>query len=85
MMLSEVMPSLSAAKFTTRRWRSTGLAKCANIFKRDMRAAVDQGAGFGAEDQELRRPRAGAQANWSRAKSGAPSSRTRVCRTRASV
>ena len=57
------MPSLSAAKFTTRRCRSTGLAKRLNVFGRNVRAAVQQRPGFAAENQELHGPRSGAPGN----------------------
>ncbi len=53
MMVSEVTPSLSAAKFTTMRCRSTGLASACDVVGGNMRATVQQVPGLAAENQKL--------------------------------
>ena len=55
-----VTPSLSAVKFSTSRCRSTGLASAWMSSHGHVRAAVQQGPGLAAEDQELHGPRPGA-------------------------
>ena len=51
----------------------------------DVRPAVQQRPGLGAEDQVLHGPRAGTPLSQSLMNFGTPGSPTRVCRTRASV
>ena len=57
----------------------------ADVFQRHMRTAMNERAGLGAQYQKLRRPRACSPSQLLAQKSGAPGSRTRVCRTSASV
>ena len=72
MMWSEVTPSLSAAKFTTMRWRSTGLASARMSSRATCGRPWTRARAFAPRIRNCVARGPAPQANCSRAKSGAP-------------
>ena len=75
-----MMPSASAWKFTSSRWRSTGSATRVTSSGAGTGAAVEQRRGFGAEEQRLARARADAPAHPVLHRLRAPSDRRAASR-----